>query len=113
MAQRLPIHVDALPSRTLVPLIVQIHPSGRQMLPGRLRFTNREPSSGGDLWLRFRRHGEPTTILNRCHRFRGFVYEHACFSTDKKSIEVVVHSRMVRKLDLIESTTLRRFKRKA
>ena len=31
---------------------------------------------------------ELTTILNRCHRFRGFVYRHAHFSADKKSIEV-------------------------
>jgi hypothetical protein len=30
---------------------------------------------------------ELITILKRCHRFRGFVYEHARFSTDKKSIE--------------------------
>ena len=36
---------------------------------------------------------ELTTILNRCHRFRGFVYEHARFSADKKSIEVVVRPR--------------------
>ena len=34
---------------------------------------------------------ELITILNRCHRFRGFVYEHARFSADKKSIEVVRH----------------------
>jgi len=33
---------------------------------------------------------ELITILNRCHRFRGFVYERARFSADKKSIEVVV-----------------------
>ena len=32
-------------------------------------------------------------ILNRCHRFRGFVYQHAHFSADKKSIEVAVRSR--------------------
>jgi hypothetical protein len=31
---------------------------------------------------------EPITILNRCHRFRGFVYQHACFSANRKSIEV-------------------------
>jgi hypothetical protein len=31
---------------------------------------------------------ELTTILNRCHRLRGFVYEHAHFSTDEKSIVV-------------------------
>ena len=36
---------------------------------------------------------ELITILNRCHRFRGFVYQHAHFSTDKKSIEVAVRSR--------------------
>jgi transposase len=36
---------------------------------------------------------ELTTILNRCHRFRGFVYEHARFSADKKSIEVVLRPR--------------------
>jgi transposase len=32
-------------------------------------------------------------ILNRCHRFRGFVYQHAHFSADKKSIEVRVRPR--------------------
>src|SRR5215472_14267614 len=36
---------------------------------------------------------ELTTILNCCYRFRGFVYEHAGFSTDKKSIEVVLRPR--------------------
>jgi hypothetical protein len=33
---------------------------------------------------------ELMTILNRCHRFRGFIYQHAHFSADKKSIEVAV-----------------------
>jgi hypothetical protein len=33
---------------------------------------------------------ELITILNRCHRFRGFVYEQVHFSADKKSIEVAV-----------------------
>jgi hypothetical protein len=33
---------------------------------------------------------ELITILNRCHRFRGFVYQQARFSADKKSIEVAV-----------------------
>jgi hypothetical protein len=33
------------------------------------------------------------TILNRCHRFRGFVYQYAHFSADKKSIEVAVRPR--------------------
>jgi transposase len=33
------------------------------------------------------------TILNRCHHFRGFVYQHACFGSDHKSIEIVVRPR--------------------
>jgi transposase len=33
------------------------------------------------------------TILNRCHRFRGFVYQQAHFSADKKCIEVDVRPR--------------------
>jgi nitrate/TMAO reductase-like tetraheme cytochrome c subunit len=36
---------------------------------------------------------ELIAILNRCHRFRGFVYQHAYFSADKKSIEVAVRPR--------------------
>jgi len=36
---------------------------------------------------------ELITILNRCHRFQGFVYQHARFSADKKSIEVAVRPR--------------------
>jgi len=39
---------------------------------------------------------ELITILNRCHRFRGFVYHHAHFShfsADKKCIEVAVRPR--------------------
>ena len=36
---------------------------------------------------------ELITILNRCHRFRGFVYHHARFSPDKKNIEVSVRPR--------------------
>jgi hypothetical protein len=36
---------------------------------------------------------ELITILNRCHRFRGFVYQHAHFSADNKSIEVAVRAR--------------------
>lgn len=36
---------------------------------------------------------ELITILNRCHRFRGFVYQHAYFSADNKSIEVAVRPR--------------------
>jgi len=36
---------------------------------------------------------EPITILNRCHRFQGFIYQHAHFSADKKSIEAAVRPR--------------------
>ena len=36
---------------------------------------------------------ELITILNRCHHFRGFVYQHARFSLDQKSIEVTVRPR--------------------
>ena len=33
------------------------------------------------------------TILNRCHRFPGFVYQHARFSSDHKSIVIAVRPR--------------------
>ena len=36
---------------------------------------------------------ELITILNRCYRFQGFVYQRARFSPDKKSIEVQVRPR--------------------
>ena len=36
---------------------------------------------------------ELITILNRCHRFRGFVYDRARFRADHKSIEVLVRPR--------------------
>jgi hypothetical protein len=36
---------------------------------------------------------ELLTILNRCHRFRGFVYHRARFTPDHKSIEVLVRPR--------------------
>src|SRR5437660_12368532 len=36
---------------------------------------------------------ELITILNHCHRHRGFVYQHARFGPDKKSIEVDVRPR--------------------
>ena len=36
---------------------------------------------------------ELITILNRCHRFRGFVYREARFNSDGKSIEVTVRPR--------------------
>ena len=36
---------------------------------------------------------ELITILNRCHHFRGFAYQHARFTTDYKSIEISVRPR--------------------
>jgi hypothetical protein len=36
---------------------------------------------------------ELITILNRCHHFRGFVYQQAHFKADKKCIEVAVRPR--------------------
>ena len=36
---------------------------------------------------------ELITILNRCHHFRGFIYPHARFSPDRKSIEISVRPR--------------------
>jgi hypothetical protein len=36
---------------------------------------------------------ELITIRNRGHHFRGFVYQHAYFSADKKSIEVAIRPR--------------------
>lgn len=36
---------------------------------------------------------ELLTILNQCHRFRGFIYQKAVFSTDRRSIEVSVRPR--------------------
>ena len=36
---------------------------------------------------------ELITILNHCHHFRGFVYQHARFGPDKKTIEVAVRPR--------------------
>jgi transposase len=36
---------------------------------------------------------ELITILNCCHHFRGFVYHHARFTTDRKSIEISVRPR--------------------
>jgi hypothetical protein len=32
-------------------------------------------------------------ILNRCHHLQGFVYQHARFSREKRSIEVLVRPR--------------------
>src|SRR6516162_6557839 len=61
--------------------------------PHQSRVSRSEAVYGGGFAVTSRRAMELTTILNRCHRFRGFVYEHARFSTDKKSIEVVLRPR--------------------
>jgi transposase len=55
-------------------------------------YQNPEPASGGDLWWRFRCHGtdhDPEPLPS----FPSFVYEHARFSTDERSIEVVLRPR--------------------
>ncbi len=36
---------------------------------------------------------ELITILNHCHHFRGFVYQHARFGPDRKTIEVAIRPR--------------------
>ena len=33
------------------------------------------------------------TILNDCYKFKSFVYEKVCFSSDKQSIEVTIKPR--------------------
>ena len=43
--------------------------------------------------FRIARAMELTTILNQCHHHRGFVYQHARFGPDKKSIEIAVRPR--------------------
>jgi hypothetical protein len=76
-----------------VPLIARIHRPGRRILRGRLRFTKIVSLrlaliyGGGFAAM------ELTTILNRCHPFRGFVYEHTRLSTDRRSIEVALRPR--------------------
>jgi hypothetical protein len=61
--------------------------------PSPISSPRREAVYGGGFAATRLRAMELTTILNRCHHFRGFVYEHARFSTDKKSIEVVLRPR--------------------
>jgi transposase len=52
------------------------------------RFTLVVPAFAGFLFML-----QLITILNRCHRFSGFVYHQACFSSDHKSIEIAVRPR--------------------
>jgi transposase len=47
----------------------------------------------GGFPLRHHRAMELTTILNHCHHQRGFVYQHARFGPDNKTIEVAVRPR--------------------
>ena len=86
------------PSRTLVSLIVHNPPfwaidPAWVASPSPISSPRREAVYGGGFAATRLRDMELTTILNRCHHFRGFVYEHARFSTDKKSIEVVLRPR--------------------
>ena len=76
-----------------MPVNVRIHPSERQILPGNLRSIKIVSLGLWEIYAGGFAAMELTTILNRCHRFRGLVYEHARFSADKKSIEVVVRPR--------------------
>ncbi len=69
---------------------------GRRQLIGH-RLSRQASRLGHGLWLRFSPPLASTmeliTILNTCHRFKGFVYQHARFSQDKKSIEVSMRPR--------------------
>ena len=69
-----------------------ISPKGHS-LSGRKRELHLEAVYGGGFAATRLRAVELITILNRCYRFRGFVYQHAHFSADKKSIEVAVRPR--------------------
>ena len=69
-----------------------ISPKGHS-LSGRKRELHLEAVYGGGFAATRLRAMELITILNRCYRFRGFVYQHAHFSADKKSIEVAVRPR--------------------
>jgi len=48
------------------------------------------------------------TILNRCHGFPGFVYQHARFSPDKKSIKPLLTMRAFGADDGNQTARLRR-----
>jgi len=74
-------------------VFVRIDPSGRQILPVSVRFTKIVSLGLAAIYGGCFAAMELTTILNRCHCFRGFVYEHARFSSDKRSIEVVLRPR--------------------
>jgi len=63
-----------------------VSPKGRS-LSGRKRELQLEAVYGGGFDATRLRATELITILNRCYRFRGFVYQHAHFSVDKKSLE--------------------------
>lgn len=76
-----------------MPVIVRIHPSGRQILRGTPRFAKIVSPGLAAIYGGAFAAMELTTILNRCHHFRGFVYENARFSTAKRSIEVVLRPR--------------------
>jgi hypothetical protein len=44
---------------------------------------------------------ELITILHRCHRFQGFIYQHARYTPDKKTIEISVRPRKGSGRDLL------------
>ncbi|MBI2686394.1 MAG: hypothetical protein HYX27_08765 [Acidobacteria bacterium] len=69
-----------------------IFPKGHS-LSGRKRELHLEAVYGGGFAATRLRAMELITILNRCYRYRGFVYRHAHFSAGKKSIEGAVRPR--------------------
>ena len=85
VVQRAPIRTFPLRSWTIS--------SKGHSLSGRKRELRLGAVYGTDFAATRLRAMELFTILNRCHRFRGFVYEQAHFSPDKKSIEVAVRPR--------------------
>jgi hypothetical protein len=98
VAQRLPIR--RLPAwSTLLPLGSSRQNPGRSCLFKGRSFSRRTASPrieavyGRGFGATLVRAMELITILNRCHRFRGFVYQQAHFSADKKCIEVAVRPR--------------------
>ena len=68
-------------------------PKGAQLIGAENANWAPEAVYGGGFAAARLRAMELITILNRCHRFPGFVYQHAHLGADKKSIEVAVRPR--------------------
>src|SRR5438445_178672 len=83
--ERLSDDVLAVDHGSLYPALHRLERSGLVVANWETSSTNRR--------ARYYRAMELITILKRCHRFRGFVYQHAHFGADNKSIEVAVRPR--------------------